>query len=124
MRRMAGRQSGASLSGMLVTVAVIGFIAYAAIKLTPIYLESFNVKASLNSLGEEMRQGASANEIRGELMKRLQLNDVKSVRPEDVEIKAMGRTRVVAVNYEVRTRFYGNLYLVMAFDESTVLADR
>lgn len=124
MRGMTGRQAGASLSGMLVTVAVIGFIAYAAIKLVPIYLESFNVKASLNSLGEEVRQGASAGEIRGELMKRLQMNNVDSVRPEDVEIKAMGRARVVVVNYEVRTRFYGNLYLVMAFDESAVLADR
>jgi hypothetical protein len=124
MRGLAGRQAGVSLSGMLVLVAAIGFIAYTAIKLAPIYMESFNVKASLHSLSEEVKQGASAGEIRNELMKRLQLNNVSSVRPENVDIKSMGRTRVVSVNYSAQTRFYGNLHLLVNFDESVVLAER
>lgn len=124
MRGVAGKQAGASLSGMLLVVAAIGFIAYTAIKLVPIYMESFNVKASLRSLSEEVNQGASAGEIRNELMKRLQLNNVSSVRPENVDIKAMGRTRVVSVNYNAETRFYGNLHLLVKFDESVVLAER
>lgn len=124
MRGLAGRQAGVSLSGMLVMVAAVGFIAYTAIKLTPIYMESFNVKASLHSLSEEVKQGASAGEIRNELMKRLQLNNVSSVRPENVDIKSMGRTRVVSVNYSAQTRFYGNLHLLVHFDESVVLAER
>ncbi|MDX9741555.1 MAG: DUF4845 domain-containing protein [Gammaproteobacteria bacterium] len=124
MRGLAERQAGASLTGMLVTVAVIGFIAYTAVKLVPMYMESFNVKASLNSLSEEVKQGAGAGEIRGELMKRLQLNNVSSVRPENVDIKTMGRTRVVSVSYNAQTRFYGNLHLLLTFDESVVLAER
>ncbi len=124
MRGLAEKQAGASLTGMLLVVAAVGFIAYTAVKLVPIYMESFNVKASLRSLSEEVRQGAGATEIRNELMKRLQLNNVSSVRPENVDIKSVGRTRVVSVNYSAQTRFYGNLHLLMNFDESVVLAER
>lgn len=117
------RQAGATLMGLLMTAALIGFFAYVGMKVVPIYIENYGVKAALKSLAEEETQGVGSGEIRSRLMKRLDMNNVDSVRPDSVEIKALGRSRVVSVNYEVRTRFYGNLYLLMAFNESTVLAD-
>lgn len=117
------RQNGATLMGLLMTAALIGFFAYVGMKLVPVYIENYGVKAALNSLADEGAQNGSVAEIRNRLMKRLDVNDVDSVRPEDVEIKTMGKSRVVSVNYEVRTRFYGNLHLLMIFNESTVLAD-
>lgn len=117
------RQNGATLMGLLMTAALIGFFAYVGMKLVPVYIENYGVKAALNSLADEGAQSGSVTEIRSRLMKRLDVNNVDSVRPEDVEIKTMGKSRVVSVNYEVRTRFYGNLHLLMIFNESTVLAD-
>lgn len=118
-----GRQNGATLIGMLVIAALVAFFAYVGMKLVPIYIENYGVKASLSSLKEESTQGVSAGEIRSRLMKRLDMNDVDSVRPENVEIKTVGNTRTVEVKYEVRTRFYGPVHLLLAFDESTVLTN-
>lgn len=121
MKGNPGRQAGATLMGTLMIVAVIAFIAYVGVKLVPVYIENYGVKASLKSLSEESTAGVSAGEIRSRLMKRLEMNDVESVNPEHVQIRAMGNARVVSVSYEVRSRFYGNLYLLLAFNESAVL---
>ena len=121
MRRNPGRQTGATLLGMLMIAALVAFFAYVGMKLVPIYIENYGVKSSLKSLSEESTAGVNAGELRSRLMKRLEVNNVDSVRPEHVQVKAMANTRVVSVSYEVRTRFYGNLYLLLAFDESTVL---
>ncbi len=121
MKGNPGRQHGATLIGMLMIAALVAFFAYVGMKLVPIYIENYGVKASLRSLNEESTQGVTAGELRSRLMKRLDMNDVDNVRPENVEIKAVGNTRTIGVKYEVRTRFYGNLHLLLAFDESTVL---
>lgn len=121
MKGNPGRQRGATLIGMLIVAALIAFFAYVGMKLVPIYIENYGVKASLRSLNEEVTQGVVAGEIRSRLMKRLDMNDVDSVRPENVEIKTVGNTRTVEVKYEVRTPFYGPVHLLLVFDESTVL---
>lgn len=123
MKGNLGRQGGATLIGMLVIAALVAFFAYVGMKLVPIYIENYGVKASLRSLAEESTQGVTAGEIRSRLMKRLDMNNVDSIRPESVEIKTVGNTRTVEVKYEVRTRFYNNIHLLLAFDESMVLTN-
>lgn len=118
------RQSGAGLLGTLVTVAAIGVLVFMGIRLVPMYMDNLSVRSALRALDEDVRPGAPPGEIRGALLKRLQLNRIGDIRAEDIEVRATGRTRVVTVAYEARTRLYGNLDLVMRFDESTVLADR
>lgn len=118
---MKQHQKGISLLGMLMLAAVVGFFAYVAVKLAPVYVENFSVKSSLKSLAEEDVQGIGAGEIKSRLAKRLEINNVRSVKPDQIKIRSEGNYRIVNVDYEVRTRFYGNVYILVAFADSVVL---
>lgn len=119
---MKSNQQGMTLLGALMLAAIVAFFAYVAIKLAPIYIENFGVTSSLKSLGEEEGlQGIGAGEIRSRLLKRLEVNNVRSVTPEQIKIRSEENFRIVTIDYEVRTRFYGNLYLVVAFSDRAVL---
>jgi hypothetical protein len=110
-----------TLLGALMLAAIVAFFAYAAIKLVPVYVENFGVTSSLKSLGEEDLRGAGTAEIRSHLLKRLEINNVNSVTPDQIKVRSEDNFRVVTVDYEVRTRFYGNLYLLIAFNDRAVL---
>jgi hypothetical protein len=114
-------QKGMTLLGALMLAAIVAFFAYVAIKLVPIYVENFGVTSSLKSLGEEDLQGVGAAEIRSRLLKRLEVNNVSSVTPDRIKIRSEESFRIVTVDYEVRTRFYGSLYLLVAFNDRAVL---
>lgn len=121
MKRHNEKQKGLTFLSTLLLLIVIGFFAYLAIKLIPIYLEYFNVSSSLNSLASEESQGLGVGELRDRFMKRLQINDVKHVDRRNVKITRDGPAHVVAVKYEVREQFYGNLYLLVIFDDSVTI---
>lgn len=112
------KQKGLTFLSTLLLVMVVGFFAYLAIRLVPVYLEYFNVTSSLKSLASEESQGLGVGELRERFMKRLQINDVKHVDRRDVKITRDGGQRVVSVQYEVRQNFYGNVHLLIVFDES------
>lgn len=110
-------QRGITLTGVLIGAALIGFFVYSGAKLTPVYLENFSVKSSLKSLANEDEKAGSVRELRDHLMRRLSVNNVQNVKPEHITIRIEGNRRIVSVVYEVRTRFYGNLWLLASFNE-------
>ncbi|MDR2876718.1 MAG: DUF4845 domain-containing protein [Chromatiales bacterium] len=121
--RYPAKQKGITFIGLLMVAALVGFFAYIGMKLVPIYIENYGVKAALKALSEEDTQDVSTSELRSRVMKRLSVNNVEGVKPENVDVKAMGRSRVVSVNYEVRSRFFDKIYLLAVFSESTVLTE-
>lgn len=122
MRYFDRRQNGLTFLSTLLLLVVIGFFAYLAIKLVPIYLEYFNVTSSLNSLASEQSQGLTRTELRESLMKRLQVNDVKHVDRRNIKIQREAGGHVVSVEYDVQEKFYGNVYLLISFNESVTIS--
>ncbi len=110
-------QRGITLVGVLIGAALIAFFVYSGAKLTPVYLENFSVKSSLKSLASEDEKAGNVREIRDHLMRRLSINNVQNVKPEHITVRIEGNRRIVSVDYEVRTRFYGNLWLLASFNE-------
>lgn len=122
MNRMRYSQRGMTLIGVLIGAVLVVFFVYAGAKLTPVYLENFGVTSSLKSLANEDNiRGAGPNEIRSFLIRRLDMNNVKNVEPQNITVRIEGNQRIVSIDYEVRTRFYGNLYLLMSFSDQAVL---
>ena len=124
MDRFGMRQEGLTFISLLVVLAVIGFFAYIGIKLTPVYLENFSVKSSLKSLAEEESQGLGAGELRSRLLKRLEINDVAHVSDRDIQISTQANGTTVGIQYEVVTPFYGNVSILVSFDDSVTLTAR
>lgn len=122
MNRFGKRQDGLTLLSQLLVLAVIGFFAYTGIKLVPIYLEYFSVSSSLKSLAEDGSQGLAGGELQSRLLKRLEINNVTHVSADDIRIRNEGNAKIVAVQYEVLEPLYGNVSLLVSFEDSVKIS--
>ncbi|MCC6302578.1 MAG: DUF4845 domain-containing protein [Gammaproteobacteria bacterium] len=122
MERFGKKQEGLTFLSLLIVLAVIGFFAYIGIKLTPVYLEHFSVTSSLQSLAEEESQGLAVGELRSRLLKRLEINNVSHVGENDIDIRSDSGSKTVTIQYEVQEPFYGNVSLLISFEDSVTLS--
>ncbi len=111
------RQRGMTMWGMLaVMMLVIGF-ALAGFRVAPIYLESLAVKSSIKSLvSDPESRKASTGRLKMLLMRRLEVNDVESVKTANVQVKSVSGGKEIRVKYEARAPFVGNMDVVGQFN--------
>ena len=116
------RQRGMTMWGMLaIMMLVIGF-AMAGFRIAPIYLESMAVKSSINSLvSDPDSRKASSGRLRSLLMRRLEVNDVESVKTAHVQVRSVSGGKEIRVKYEARAPFVGNIDVVGQFDLAGVV---
>ena len=114
------RQAGMTGIGWLIVLGLIGFFAVVAIRVTPMYLESFSVAGAVESLkSEPLVTQKSPAEIMSLLLKRFDVNDIDSVDPKkDIKIQKSNGVLTVTVDYETRRPLMANLDVVGRFKES------
>ncbi len=113
------KQDGMTFISWMIILAVLGFFVLIGLKVTPVYLEHFAIKKSLESLKDEPLIGRkSVREIRGLLMRRLDLNSVYDMTKDEVIIKRQGGMTTINIKYEERRPIVSNLSIVMSFDDS------
>ncbi|MGD8926155.1 MAG: DUF4845 domain-containing protein [Thioalkalispiraceae bacterium] len=116
------KQRGMTAIGWLLVLAIVALFSIVALKLIPMYLDSFKVTSSLESLaGDPKAQGKSGREIRKLLMKRLDINMVSDVSASDISISRSREGTKVEVSYEARRALFGNLHMVLVYDKSVII---
>jgi Tfp pilus assembly protein FimT len=124
-RAMRRHQAGMTLISWMLIFVVAGILIMAALKLFPVYMEHISLTSSLNSLSSDHSlRGASPVELRNALMRRLDINDVKRVKSEDVTIQRDGAVYRVDVNYEVVVPFVYNISFLVSFEDTAEVAAR
>lgn len=114
----ARRQRGITMIGFVVIMGLIAFFTLLTLKILPIYLEHFKVLSSLESLKEDQTlPKKSRREVISLLQKRLDINMVENVTPEDVLVTKQDGVVTVSVNYEVEKPIFGNLSVIAYFDD-------
>lgn len=114
---MKRKQSGITLIGFLVVLAVVGFAAYIGMKLFPMYQEYYAVRSAMKGLASEPGIGdMDPSKIQSLLFRRLNINYVDSLKKSDVKIERMDGGWNMKVSYEVRRPLVGNLDIVGKFD--------
>ena len=116
---MRQRQSGLSLVNLIVGLAVVGFLIVMAAKLLPAYLEYFNVKKVLATMEQAGSLKGSVREIRYDWEKRNAIEDIKSVRGEDLEISKAGGETVVTAAWSVKIPMVANASACLDFVVTT-----
>ncbi len=114
---MKRTQSGITLIGFLVVLAVAGFFAYVGMKLFPMYQEFYSVKSALKGLSNE--PGIATKDpakIQDLFFRRLYINYSDNVKPENVKLSRSDRGWKMEVNYEVRKPMIYNIDVVGKFD--------
>ena len=95
------KQKGMTAIGWLLVLLLVVVFSIVAIKLIPMYLDSFKVTSSLESLSNDSKaKGKSGREIRQLLMKRLDVNMVSDVTASDVSVSRSREGVVVEIDYE------------------------
>lgn len=116
MIKHARRQRGLTLISWMFIFAIAGFLGLMLLKLIPVYIEHFNVASSVSSLASDADlQGKSPSVLRDGLVKRLQINEVRNVHPEDILIARNGGVYEVTVDYEVVVPFVYNISFLVSF---------
>jgi len=117
MPSLKSRQTGVTAIGLLILASVFGVLGLGGMKITPLYLQNMRLSTVMDDLKVEMDgKGSTAGNLRLYLNKRLYVEGV-DVRPEDVKITPTGNGYVVKIEYDNRTPFLADIWLLVAFDK-------
>ena len=122
---MKRNQSGMTLIGFVIVLAVAGFFAYTGMKLVPMYSEYYAVKQALKGLAQE--PGVANYEpakIQDLFFRRLYISYADNVKPENVKIKRADNGWQMDVDYEVRKPLVSNLDVVGKFHASEMMTNK
>ncbi|MEL0587650.1 MAG: DUF4845 domain-containing protein [Candidatus Thiodiazotropha sp. (ex. Lucinoma kazani)] len=120
--RTLQKQRGLTFISWLIILIVAGFLIMVGLKITPVYLDHFAVKAALESVkNEPFSARKSVRELRSMIFKRLDINSIRHVTKDHVSIKRAGGNTTINIAYEERRPIVYNISLVMTFDETVEL---
>jgi hypothetical protein len=110
------RQSGASALVILIMVLFFGSLLTLAIRLGPVYMDDRTISEVVEGIRDT--DGLSlmgSAQIRSLINKRLIVNNVRSLKPEDITVEKNGDVALIKVEYEVRDNIFKNIDTVVLF---------
>jgi hypothetical protein len=119
------KQTGITLIGFAVLLCVLGFFAFAAMKLIPVYTEYFGVVKSMKLLqGESGIENTTIEDIRRKLNVQfdLQYVDETNVPPGAATLITANGARSLRIAYDRDIPFLYNVDLLVHFDKTVDLS--
>lgn len=114
------RQRGMTFWMLMFVLTVLGIAFFVALKLFPMYLESFKINRAIESVAKDPGVGDwSKTDIKDRLVKRFDIDDVRRINEKNfnafVSIDKKGRRVRITVDYQAEAHMVGNVYLVADF---------
>ena len=116
---MKRKQLGISLSGVVFWGAILGFTGLMAAKLMPAYLEWMSVKKILAAMETNGETKGTVGEMRRTYEKRNAIENVISVRGDDLEITKEGGDAIVTATWSVKIPMIYNFSACLDFVATT-----
>lgn len=113
------KQRGLSLINTIVWLSVIAFLGLMAAKLMPTYIEYFSVKKIFAAMEQNGETKGTVRDIRFAYERRNAIEDVKSVRGDDLEITKEGGETVLTANWSVKVPLVSNISACIDFSATT-----
>jgi hypothetical protein len=119
------RQRGMTPIGWILVFLLIAFFTLIALKLVPIYIDSFTIGSVISDLKKEPGIAAKTpREVTAMIEKRIDINMVEGVTAEDIFIEKIGDTMSISAEYEVRKNIMGNVDVIVSFNKSVEVSTR
>jgi hypothetical protein len=112
-------ERGVSLTGLIVWLAVLGFLGVMGAKILPSYIEYFGVKKIFAAMEQGGDLKGSVRDIRLAYDRRNTIEDIKSVQGSDLEVTKVGGETVVSANWTVRVPLVANASACLDFAVTT-----
>ncbi len=115
MKSISKQRGLAAISWFIIIVIGVLFVTL-LLRLIPIYIEGFSVYDSLDSMKQDRKIiNYPVSAIKKSLLRRLNINSVYSVTPEDIYVTRKGGKTRIEVDYEKRENVVGNLDIIVRF---------
>ena len=112
-------QKGITLIGFVFILIVLGFFAYLAMRIVPMYIEYFSVVKSISHVVSQPGIAtADEHKIRDLLSREFDIGYVSTIQDKDVKIKRTQDAIELSVDYEVRKPGAYNIDLVGHFQKT------
>lgn len=108
--------------GFLVLVIFVGLFAFAAIRLTPVYLNYMKVSGVLNGVYEEFdSQNPTRAAIRTSISRRFDVESVSVISHRDIKVTGDSGGFLVSAAYDHTTPFISNVYFTVRFNKEVLI---
>ena len=116
------RIAGMTTLGFLILVVFVGMFAFAAIRLTPVYLNYVKVAGVLDGVYEEFdSQNPSRGAIRTSINRRFEVESVSVISDRDIKVTAGSGGFLIQAKYDHTTPFIGNVHFTVRFDKQVTV---
>ncbi len=108
--------------GFIILVMFVGIFAFAAIRLTPVYLNYMKVAGVLNGVFEEFdSQNPTRAAIRNSISRRFGVESVSVITYRDIKVTGDSGGFLVQAVYDHSTPFIGNVYFTVKFEKEVLV---
>ena len=115
---MRKTQSGVSLVGLIMGLALLVIVGIFGMKLVPVYIEFYKAKAAIVAISNE-NPNASPADIRKSFVARATIDDIESVKPAELQIEKQGTQSVISFAYRKEVPLGGNVGVYIDFAASS-----
>ncbi len=113
-------QRGISLNALVLGGAVLALISLLVMKSLPPWIEYGNLtKAVKGTASDASLKDAPMPKVRAAFERRADMDDVKSIRAQDLDITKEGGELVISFKYEKKVPLFANVSLVFDFEGSS-----
>lgn len=118
MKNAKNRQEGWSVNQLIIWILTFIFALSVFFKLGPIYLDEYTgVKGVMKSLGKEDLTSVKKSELKSKIDKFLTINNIRGEAAKVFNVKKDTKGGyLITANYERRVNMFGNLDVVVAFE--------
>ena len=122
LRRNRSRQAGVTAIGFIILAVFVGLFAFAAIRLTPVYLNYMKVAGVLDGVYKEFdSQGPTRNAVVTSVRRRFDVESVDVITARDIKILNDGGGFRIEAVYDHTTPFLGNVSFTVHFDKKVLV---
>lgn len=113
-------QRGVSLNGLLVGSVIFALVALLLMKVLPEWIEYGKVvKVVKATAGDANLKEASMAQVREAFSRRADIDLIKSITAEDLDISKEGNELIISFSYSKKVPLFGNASLVFDFEGSS-----
>jgi hypothetical protein len=120
--RLPRHQAGVTMLGAIFLVVFFGLFAFAAIRLTPVYLNYMKIVGVVEGAREEFDgQNASRAAIRSSVARRFDVESVSEIHAREVTVTSVDGGFEVRATYGHIAPFIANISFYVEFDKAVVV---
>ena len=116
--QLQNAQRGLGLWGWIFVLGVIGFVALVTLQLVPIYLAELAIqKVVKQTANDPANANAPIQALRANMKTRWDVEGISTLEPTDVTLEKYGAGRALAYDYDARAELFGNISLIVHFEQ-------